>query len=799
MDGNSNFYRQDPTGLVLSSQPVPLQFTPDGWEDVSIINERNDDWFGVDRTLTQAFNFVRDGAFILKTIFYTQGTEIPVYLVICQKKLAYSVVGSSLAITTGTNPFTSDTTGTITGIPGQTAYFKFNLTNFINDSYMVVTVGSSGFTITASSNQQVYSAVIPDSGVLNFSVAYNPHDGTASASIAVTNEFGVEGTSYGYWYKQMSSTQIDFSTFVHNDYKVTVSMLEADLPLFLQNNAATTYSYPTDMPDAKYLKADGINLHETLDYGFAAGIPLTTARYQPAIAFEQAEGEHANVFNQTQDYSASSGSDESYFINSTNFLLQNTGKIAISFDIIGQLKLLCTNNNHEPADFTRGWFVVANSVNNTYAQLDDIFRFTPANGSTTTVNVNTSITLQPNDKLFFFQIHVSETGDGSPPTLEMQYVDDSTLSISFTSRKDASYIHGYSSLDLYKKLITSISGGTLEGDSELLAQYDNIIFISGNGVRGIAGSSVQTTLKDFYDFFNSWQDVGLTMKGGKVVLELKKNLIDYTTVISLGEVSNLSSSVKTNVLFNLLNIGPPQHDASQAGVNGLQEFNVPFQFSLGALTVAGTLDKTTKYITGCYASESVRVTYDGTDTTDSTQDTDVYPFYCENTLQPADGNSPNPFYNLDRSLNPFITAGLVEPATVFNLAFTPKRSLVNNAGYIHSCLDLKDSKTLSFVSSPSNSSLVCNGIIEDANVNIGSLIKGYFRPYIFKFDLKQDNDILDQLDNNPLSVFSFTYLGYEYVGIISKVSLQPGTNQMQTYELICGANTDITTLINDNG
>ncbi|HEY4112185.1 hypothetical protein [Puia sp.] len=87
----SQFYYVDALGnLQVSSNPVPLTFTPDGWQDISILTEKNKAYFGYDRTYGAPQNFVEDGARILKKIFYGKGFETPVYLVILEQQLYFS-------------------------------------------------------------------------------------------------------------------------------------------------------------------------------------------------------------------------------------------------------------------------------------------------------------------------------------------------------------------------------------------------------------------------------------------------------------------------------------------------------------------------------------------------------------------------------------------------------------------------------------------------------------------------------------------------------------------------------------
>jgi len=73
--------------LVISSNPYFLKFNPDGWKDISVQNKRNRKYFGLDRSFTIPLGFVEDGAAILKNVYYKQGVEADIVLVICEQRL----------------------------------------------------------------------------------------------------------------------------------------------------------------------------------------------------------------------------------------------------------------------------------------------------------------------------------------------------------------------------------------------------------------------------------------------------------------------------------------------------------------------------------------------------------------------------------------------------------------------------------------------------------------------------------------------------------------------------------------
>ena len=84
------FWGRDSAGRIAPSvDPYPLQFSPDGWQGMSVKNVRNPRYWGLDRSVSVPLSFVEDGAEIVKYIFITQGPEAPVFLSIAKQELDY--------------------------------------------------------------------------------------------------------------------------------------------------------------------------------------------------------------------------------------------------------------------------------------------------------------------------------------------------------------------------------------------------------------------------------------------------------------------------------------------------------------------------------------------------------------------------------------------------------------------------------------------------------------------------------------------------------------------------------------
>lgn len=88
-DENNNSYYAYGDTVLTSASLKPLEFTPDGWKKIQIQNQRNTTYFAIDRSFTVPIDSVKDGAQILKYVYYNFGPEARVYMAVCEQKLYF--------------------------------------------------------------------------------------------------------------------------------------------------------------------------------------------------------------------------------------------------------------------------------------------------------------------------------------------------------------------------------------------------------------------------------------------------------------------------------------------------------------------------------------------------------------------------------------------------------------------------------------------------------------------------------------------------------------------------------------
>lgn len=709
-DKNYNFYRWAADGSVtITSQPYFIQFSPQGWDDIAIQNVRNKRYWGIDRSVSVPLSYLKDGATILKHIFYNFGSEASVYLVIASQQLYYEA-----------------------------------------------------------------------------------------------------GVGYGFWYKKLYRAEVDLSTFNHASAKVTLTTLEDGLPKYLRANEATTQEYPMNVPEAIMVKMDGIDLHERANYQGINEMEVARAfygtRFRMPTSFINNEGDSVGIVMQSQQLQNTTGMsfEDSQLLD--NYIFKNYNSYPVTLQITGTEELICTDMVSEPPYAFRSRFLTSqtdisnqNDYQVEFAVLSAGVYSTGAMavGQKYTGTIDITVTVPPNTSLFYEGIFFG--GPGSD--VKIEFTTNSKLKIEFISRHEVSYIRALRGQYLIGLLVASITESSYQAAvSNYLAQYNDIVFTSGNALRGLDDATIKLSWNDFFNFWDCFDSVGITLQNKQILLARKEDMVDAANAVDMGSpaIDSLKITMAQEYLFNELEIGYPELSNEIGVINGKQEFNTKFIFSVGATKRPAKLEKVSPIKASCYAIEKIRITTFEKDTTDYKADNEVFVLHVESELQPAVDDIPA-HYRLNRDLNTGVTAGLIEPETVFNLFLSPKRNFIRNGSFIRSCFYKSDTLTFKFKSAANNSELVCDGVAEKADVNVGSLPAQFFVPILMSADFDVPENILDLLDENPIQVFKMTVKGTDFKGIMIKSGIAPSTKKLQSTEQLALASNDFTKLINYNG
>lgn len=611
------------------------------------------------------------------------------------------------------------------------------------------------------------------------------------------------GVSYGYWYKQIYCGQVDLTEWNHDGAKITVTTLEDGLPKYLKANDKTLFELPMNVPEAIWVKDDGIKLHEKLHYADVDGVDVDIAGYGLTTlgisTLIGREGESVNVDVNSPDLMAT-GSFPG-FLASSNYYIKNNGTTPLDITITGKVEFFCNGMLSSPPYQMKIRYLKSDS--NFSTQNDYVIISTPQMnvGQLYSADINISMTLAPGVSLLRENIYF---GFASGSNASIQFTSNSKFDITFKTRRATTYIRAFRPQYILQHLIKLVTDNTFTADGgNGLDNYfgtnnhSDKVITCGNAIRGFDDAVMKISLAIFFNQWNSFDAVGLVPIGTKVRLDRKKNLIDFTTSISLGSVSRPVISFYKENSFNELNIGYPEVKNENGNLNGNEAFCCGFTFSMGTMMAPGKLERVTEVIWNCYEIENIRNAVADKTTTDFKDDNKLFGFHINNTLIPAAGVIPNS-YGLNRALNPFVTTGLVEPETVYNLEMTPKRNLYRMGDDLRSRLYKCDTKVLKYINADKNNKLITlvAGVTveEKAPVHIGSLPDPFLLPVVITTEVIVPFNVLDLLDLNPLQLFDFDFDGTNYKGILLEVFQAPASDKQQTCKFLSVATNNISKL-----
>lgn len=684
-------------GIVqLSAQPRPLEFTPEGWEEIEVQNARNQKYFALDRNFTLPLDFVEDGAIILKDAYYKKGLLAKVFLVISKQELYY------------------------------------------------------------------------------------------------------DGAEYGYHYKSYYRGAIDFTEFNHAGPKVTISITEGGPVKYIKANENAVYEIEVDVPEVIKIKMDGVNLkgskrfvviEPTYNHGIGTDvkemIPMQASNsegYFFNIGFAESAGSITDA-----DYDFIQGEDLSTS-DKWNGIVRDVDAITMSMHIEGAIiKRRSGSGFWGPRVGLDVKLETSTGRLFTLFTLEHDFGPSPAAAQPWKFSLDSApVTLFRDETFFVYTVPTAFQSNNA-----WDWLEGTTFEYRTTDRYKTTYIKALPPLYVFKKLIEKVTGGRYQADSALLANNFNIPITCGDAIRGIPGAKIKTSLSQFVQAKNTVHGVGIGEIGGVVRLETKSYWVDYSDPIDLGEVTELSISPASDYLFNLLKIGyqPQEYD----DVNGRQEFNNTSQYTGPEIEETKTVELISPYRADCYGAEFLRLNLEGKTTTDSDSDNDV--FMIHTNAVPVNDPVEGLVYELNRDLNVGAT-GLLEPDSVFNVFLSPARCLQRNGSYIRSCFYKMDGENLIWQTTDKNADLAAGGVVEKANINIGSLAQALFTPNILEFEATSPVNLVELLAASPARAFKFSYLGIQLKGIAVKVGIRPADYAAQTFTLLSAPDNDLEQLIN---
>jgi hypothetical protein len=601
---------------------------------------------------------------------------------------------------------------------------------------------------------------------------------------------------FGFYYSLTYKGEVDLSTFVHSGAKVSCSIMEGDYVKLIKAFENTQYAIPLD--PSIIVQMDGIQLVQSASW-VVGGEQLDN--HVLGLFFVSIEAV-SSIGASTQNLKGVSNTLPDIWNIQESFLqTYNTDTtVTLTWDFYATMAWLNPLFDPQNGTYMQLQLIILKDVSTTPA-ITTIQQF--GGGSASALygheqhfSGSMTIAIPAGHRASLF-MNITHSSSASRVTYK---TDNSTVTASYLYTHKASLISAMRPFDLFKAIAAKM--GIVNVQSNFLQTYNYIVLATGDSLRGFNKSMIKTSLHDFYQSWNCLFPIAMGVRNGVLILELKEDFVKYDNPIALGQCSNLKTSISTDYVFNTLKIGFPVQDMQD--VNGRQEFNNTHTYTSSVTRVTKELNLVSKYRADCFGAEFMRINLEGKVTTDDKGDDTVFFLHIEKRA--VSGRTIIfTYYKLDRSRNPYISRGLLQPGTVFNTWLSPTHCLLRQGRFLRSCFYQMDDQSLVFQTTEKNNNLAFlsyNGeapVIENADVPISSLGERLFTPVLMEFDTIVPRDWTDLIKEDPMRCYSFINDGVTYVGLPKKDSHRPADQKAQTYQLLSAPFNDLTNLINYNG
>lgn len=713
--------------LSWTSVPTPLTYTPDGWQDLSIIEEMDSKFFGLNRTYGTPQNFVEDGAGILKTVFYNLGYNAKINLLILEQQLYFS------------------------------------------------------------------------------------------------------DTEYGYYYTELGLCAIDLTTYSHQSEKVVAQILEGDLKALFNAYESQQYEVPIAAPAAKNGNMSGLKLAQYANYliqdpvdpnfrtngNNLIGLELTSVEQKTQLGTQSIDRTridvNVDIFKSGEALLSNVPIDTDFTLDA-DFGMTVTLAPGVTPNPTVKYTLACRVFDKN------GNIVVYPGNANLVFEVDG-----PNALYNHRIQVKGSVTFKilAGYSVFLWSgINVTNEGGGDN-ALTVFFAYDTTTSTGLDTDNNVTiqYFYIFKStvaqflepLYIMQYLTGLISGGKYTAKSDFLTSLSTLpssptslpynLYTSGDGIRGLPGAVIKTSLDDFFKILNATYNLGLGIVNNVLVIEPKEFWVtSKDPEIDLGPGSKFQCDVWTDVLFNSIDIGSPNetYDEALGDINGKFEINMTHHYATPVTGINTILDLTTPARRDMYGAEYQRINLDGKTTSDSSADNDLFEIAFLPVPVGPIGRPSLQTYQLDRTINQFVT-GLLDADSAFNLKNSPKHCLLRHGNYIRSVLHGMDLQKVTFTTSDKNTPMVTtypSGLVVDerGNIEISNFAPRIFLPYIFT-DTTPSTEA--SIQGDTVKKFSFSYLNgsIRARGTSLKTAVQPVDNRVQSMQLLASPDNVMTDFI----
>lgn len=490
---------------------------------------------------------------------------------------------------------------------------------------------------------------------------------------------GLFRMQYQYVYKG----QIDFTSFIDKDTRTTITISEGGIAKQIKGKDSTTLEIDLDSdPEVVLIKDDGINLYDTAHFIVTpidqkTVIGAGVGRYLPA-AMTTRDGSAAGFAGfqntGTDTYNEPPPIEQAHFATSQVITgMRIKGKITVEIDF---------NASYDPSSEKIVFQLNSNLRQGSAFNTPGITYLNP-NGKTgepihnhqniVTFDFDVRIDTQPNEYFFIWSY--------GPPfnNLVTKFEFTQTeFTIEFHSQYKTTYIKGLKLSTVGKRLIKKITGSEDNIDTTFLQQYDNLILTSGDGIRGLSGAKIKTSLKDYKDFVWIQCAGSRGIENGKLIFADFSHFLKTDNPIQLSEVAKMQVYAANDLICNSIKAGYPVQQIDD--INGKYSFHNTLYFSIPIdLEEPKALDLISPYIACPFYQEIIRINLEGKTTVDDQGDNTVMVMDCRPTSEILNGNTIT--IGSDATGNYFQAAGLNDKIDLFKVRFTVSGTASNDNAY----------------------------------------------------------------------------------------------------------------------
>jgi len=627
------------------------------------------------------------------------------------------------------------------------------------------------------------------------------NEGVQASLELYVERFNIDETVWDY--EEYFAVDVDFSQFKKATDSVNVKMSDNGFNEKMVSRTESSYEIEVENnPDVIWVKMHGINLQFRQKWITIDGEDVNSI---PTHVPLNGEGTNLNLEIFTED---TLGSNVLLIDNSSsvNQLIELTYNYNYNIFIPGT-----TSSSGAPFQFHLFYEVVAIATPGTLISQHTIFQsptfLNPSQSATYTGSNTQSINLLAGQRIFVVLKMNNTSGpagtlsDGSYDATQL----GSELLMTLDNKVPEGYIPALRPTTIYEKLIENINdGGGTTCNSTLLADHDDKVFTSGDGLRNLPNSIMKISWSIFYDSLDSILGTSFSYDkpNNECNLGYFEDAFDNTDIIDFGEVTDFEVEPMVELMFGKLKSGYNNHTYDE--VNGKDEFNNETEWLTEITKVVADKDMKAKGRTDMYGIELTRLNLSGKEITDSDTDNDVFMLHIESssagTIPAGFPGEGEPYFELYR--DPALTiSNIYSPDTAFNIFFSPKRCLLRKGNLLSSIF--AGTTLIKFLTNSKSNYTATKMVTDDgttiidegADIVIADLDAPLFLPHAFNFKAKVPPNLYAVMQSNPFGKASFKHRGEVFKGWILTAPLEVTYNSPQQFRLLSTTDNDLTKLI----